>query len=335
MVQLRSNTKLLTGGVSRPEIIKRFGLTGAEKKFVLEGDAELVKRKYTSSSYRGDGTTLSKKVRVLGAGAYGEVALWESDRGKQFAVKTAVGSNYELKALRSELKALTHLHETLPPYLKRFFVTPRPVTFFDKRDSKECKRGCVLEHLGMEVIPGSVELEDFLLHWLRHRWGRSTASSKKFGTFKNEAEWREKMIRVFRDIKRAVLGMWWHSGYLHADLHLGNIMIDPKTLRIKIIDFGLAKKIENTRTLRALSKDEPWKDAQLLEELDTKWKTWFRGEWQKYGKRLLREGWRINIKKEAFGNPNSVYFAMLNDPSVKFYARDHLLLIRNIQRKIA
>ena len=177
MVQTRSNTKLLTGGISRDEIIKRFGLTGQEKTFVLEADADLVRRKYTSSSFRGDGTTLSKKIRVLGAGAYGEVALWESDRGKQFAVKTATGSGDEISALRTELKALTHLHETLPPYLKRFFVTPKPVTFFDMRDSNKCKRGCVLEHLGMEVIPGSVELGDFLEHWNTHRWGRSSASS--------------------------------------------------------------------------------------------------------------------------------------------------------------
>lgn len=334
MVQTRSNTKLLTGGTSRDEIIKRFGLTGQEKTFVLEADADLVRRKYTSSSFRGDGTTLSKKIRVLGAGAYGEVALWESDRGKQFAVKTATGSGDEINALRTELKALTHLHETLPPYLKRFFVTPKPVTFFDMRDSNKCKRGCVLEHLGMEVIPGSVELGDFLEHWNTHRWGRSSASSGKYGAFKNEADWRAKMIKVFRNIKRALLGMWWHSGYLHADLHLGNIMIDPKTLRIKIIDFGLAKKIEKKRALRKLSKKAPWRDAQLLEELDHRWKTWFRGEWKKYGKKLLREGWRINLKKEAYGNPNSVYFAVLNDPGVKFYASDHLKLIRNIQRKI-
>ena len=50
--------------------------------------------------------------------------------------------------------------------------------------------------------------------------------------------------------------------------------------------------------------------------------------------RAIGEGWRINLKKEAYGNPNSVYFAVLNDPGVKFYASDHLKLIRNIQRKI-
>ena len=28
--------------------------------------------------------------------------------------------------------------------------------------------------------------------------------------------------------------------------------------------------------------------------------------------RAIGEGWRINLKKEAYGNPNSVYFAVLN-----------------------
>ena len=155
---------------------------------------------------------------------------------------------------------------TLPAVL-----TPKPVTFFDMRDSNKCKRGCVLEHLGMEVIPGSVELGDFLEHWNTHRWGRSSASSGKYGAFKND-DWRAKMITGSNIIRS------WHVVALrHADLHLGNIMIDPKTLRIKIIDFGLAKKIEKKRVLRKLSKKAPWRDAQLLEELDHRWKTWFRG----------------------------------------------------------
>ena len=42
-----------------------------------------------ASSYRGDGTTLVKEVKTIGKGQFGEVAIWESDRGKQYAVKTA------------------------------------------------------------------------------------------------------------------------------------------------------------------------------------------------------------------------------------------------------
>ena len=132
------------------------------------------------------------------------------------------------------------------------------------------------------------------------------------------------MTRIFRDIKRAVLGLWWHTGYFHADLHLGNIMIDPKTYKIKIIDFGLAHAISKAgkSSLRKLVKGEkePWKDKKLLEKLDDDWKAWFRSEW-------------MRVRK--IGNPNSIYFKMLNDPRVKFFANHHKRLIENIRWKVS
>ena len=171
-------------------------------------------------------------------------------------------------------KAAERNHKTLPPYLKRFFVKPKRVVFFDKRNSEMCvgsyigtiQTECLTAHLGMEVISGSVTLKDFFNHWkyglnpLKRNW------RGQYGTFKNDAEWRRTMTRIFRDIKRAVLGLWWHTGYFHADLHLGNIMIDPKTYKIKIIDFGpRTPSVRRANRVSELVKGEkePWKDKKL------------------------------------------------------------------------
>ena len=329
---------------ARSNIIARFDLTGKDREFVMRGDPAAVRRKYMASSYRGDGTTLVKEVKTIGKGQFGEVAIWESDRGKQYAVKTAAApsrgnseynsNRYEenVEALQLEKKALERIHKTLPPYLKRFFVKPKRVVFFDKRNSEMCVGSyigtnqieCLTAHLGMEVISGSVTLKDFFNHWKYGLNPLKPNSRGQYGTFKNDAEWRRTMTRIFRDIKRAVLGLWWHTGYFHADLHLGNIMIDPKTHRIKIIDFGLAHAISKAGKsgLRKLVKGEkePWKDKKLLEKLDDDWKAWFRSEW-------------MRVRK--IGNPNSIYFKMLNDPKVKFFANHHKRLIENIRWRVS
>lgn len=334
---------------ARSNITARFDLTGKDREFVMRGDPAAVRRKYMASSYRGDGTTLVKEVKTIGKGAFGEVAIWESDRGKQYAVKTVAAPSrgnseynsqkYErgVKALRRESKALELIHKTLPPYLKRFFVKPKRVVFFDKRNSEMCVGNylrtlpveCLTAHLGMEVISGSVTLKDFFNHWKYGPNPLKPNSRGQYGTFKNDGEWRRAMTRIFRDIKRAVLGLWWHTGYFHADLHLNNIMIDPKTLRIKIIDFGLARAISEggKSGLRKLvkGKKEPWKDKKLLQKLDDDWKAWFISEWMRFGPPRVGKT----------GNPNSIYFKMLDDPKVKFYANRHKTLIENIRRRVS
>ncbi|AGE56231.1 PBCV-specific basic adaptor domain-containing protein [Paramecium bursaria Chlorella virus NE-JV-1] len=47
---------------------------------------------------------------------------------------------------------------------------------------------------------------------------------------------------LYVDVERAICAMWL-AGYLHGDLHRENIMIDTKTKRVHIIDFGFAMKM--------------------------------------------------------------------------------------------
>jgi serine/threonine protein kinase len=49
-------------------------------------------------------------------------------------------------------------------------------------------------------------------------------------------------VDFYVDLERAICSMWL-AGYLHGDLHRENIMIDTRTKRIQIIDFGFALKM--------------------------------------------------------------------------------------------
>jgi serine/threonine protein kinase len=49
-------------------------------------------------------------------------------------------------------------------------------------------------------------------------------------------------VDFFVDVERAICSLWL-SGYIHGDLHRENIMIDTRTKRIQIIDFGFAIKM--------------------------------------------------------------------------------------------
>ena len=49
-------------------------------------------------------------------------------------------------------------------------------------------------------------------------------------------------VDFFVDLERAICSMWL-SGFVHGDLHRDNIMVDTRTKRIQIIDFGFAIKM--------------------------------------------------------------------------------------------
>ena len=49
----------------------------------------------------------------------------------------------------------------------------------------------------------------------------------------------------------------WRAGYAHTDLHSENIIVDPKNLGVKLIDFGLAAPFK-TRPTRTQVTDAAW-----------------------------------------------------------------------------
>lgn len=55
---------------------------------------------------------------------------------------------------------------------------------------------------------------------------------------------------IYRSLREVLLHMW-ASGLVHCDLHAGNILVQPVTLQVKLIDFGFAKQLRHPDTIKA------------------------------------------------------------------------------------
>lgn len=95
-----------------------------------------------------------------------------------------------------------------------------------------CQRalpGLVFRVTIMELIEGHVTL------------------SKYVSDYKPEKEARKDVYRSLRN----VLLQLWASGLVHCDLHAGNILVQPVTRQVKLIDFGFAKQLRQPDTIKA------------------------------------------------------------------------------------
>lgn len=174
--------------------------------------------------YPQDNNKLLKKGRFLkslGKGGYGKIDLYQFGDQK-FIVKKLHSSKYE--NFTWYYKKLTSFnYSRLSPTEKRRNILLHEYSigkivdspFIRKTLSIDLKKSCLF----LEYIPGQ-DLFDFL----------NENINKEYFTIKEK-------LKIFKDIVQAL--DYLHSKYIaHLDLKLENIMIDPITHQISIIDLG-------------------------------------------------------------------------------------------------
>jgi serine/threonine protein kinase len=104
-----------------------------------------------------------------------------------------------------------------------------------------------------------------------------------------QAKDQKKVRKVVRGIRKALYCLWT-AGFIHGDMHLRNVMVNPKSQGIKIIDFGMS---------RGVNKRSPkYRGPSNLGELRPVFKEWF---WHQFKKVLKTHGFNK-------GNPDLVMF---------------------------
>ena len=241
-------------------------------------------------------TLIPTNICVLGKGAYGRVCIQKTKTGKKYAVKEYItGNNNNTPNTQRENNALkSHLLErkqhfkfyyNLPAYLKRFF--PKPYKVKDAITKTERPGG-----YAMAIVPNAVELGSYI----------TKASDKQ-------------KLKAIKQVRQAVMALWT-SGYIHGDMHMGNILVNSKTGNIKIIDFGFMKKSVNTPP----SKKWRVKDVDYT-KLNNKWNKWFKKEWPIHLDHLLL----------SESNPNMVVFPKYMG-NLKFYAWQYVKNFKNLNK---
>lgn len=143
-------------------------------------------------------------VKKLGQGGYGSVYLIERKRDQQkFILKRLKKGNREV--LQRQFRSL----QSLKTDCSTFFVCPHAI--FEERGQY---------FMIMEYLEGYVELYEFIVNDL-------------YGFNKHKAK------TISKNIIRAVRRLH-ELGIAHRDLKPENIMIQPQTLDIRLIDFGMA-----------------------------------------------------------------------------------------------
>ena len=205
----------------------------------------------------------------LGRGVSGEVALFVDPKThRKFAIKYSKNN----KLLK---EAMLHfdLYNKLPSSCKQFISKP----FKPTKAMIASLPGYYIH--AMEYIDGA-ELKSYLI-------------SKQFS--------KKVKMCLIKQLRKIILCLW-KNGFIHADLHLHNVMVvKTKTkinkLNIKLIDFGHSKKVV---PLRKVSEK----------------KRWFQNQWDLY----------LNEQKYPVGNPNIVVFGT----KLPMYAKTHKKIINNI-----
>lgn len=147
-------------------------------------------------------------LKKIGAGGYGDIFLIKDKRNQK---------KYVAKRFRQKNKSLIEKQYTnlvaLGKICRQYFVCPVGMIF--QRDGQM--------FLLMDFLEGYVDLFDYIV-----------ASKKQPGVLTPE-----KAARISKSLIRALRVM--HSlDVVHRDIKPENIMIDPKTLDVRFIDFGLA-----------------------------------------------------------------------------------------------
>ena len=188
-------------------------------------------------------------VSFVGSGVFGKI--YKVKQGKKtFAFKISSKKEHFLHAL---------IYNTVN--CKRFIVKPLRVALSDRKiihqKAKEKKYGYPIEYLD----------------------GRSLID------FVNDSKVpRQDKLVVREQIRKAILCLWSH-GFIHGDLHPGNIMVVYKRKKpvAKIIDFGLAYLYEKPKKTQDKSE-------------------WFKNKWKEH----------LKYAKQSVGNPNSLFI----DPEI-------------------
>ena len=117
-----------------------------------------------------------------------------------------------------------------------------------------------LRFYGIGYIPQSQSLSEFLtkLDTNPFKYSPSTGNMEKKNNNQLEKvkqnkqklnKIKDQLLRVFKNI--------WQLGYIHGDLHLGNILVD-KNQNIKVIDFGNTRKLIKTKALTNSNNMKKW-----------------------------------------------------------------------------
>jgi len=238
-----------------------------------------------------------KRFGKIGQGAFGNVYAMKSVRGgKTYAVKfDTMGFANNLKnrdkltktsngrltregsvpnTYEEEFDIHAKMYLTMPRYLRRYFLRPYQIKGFKlPRGVRAPTTGVAY---GMDFFRGQ-RLYQYL-HNLNRR-GKS-----------------KEIVRTIRKIRAAIRGMWAH-GFIHRDLHMNNIMVNPKTGTPKILDFGYAMEVQ------PYTREWKTRGTQMLRKLEPELLKWFR-----------------KASKDFEANPNTMYFPESN---LKVYAKEH------------
>ena len=224
----------------------------------------------------------STNVCVLGKGAYGKVCMRESSNGSKYAVKTSLYNNSVNKNnLLSEKSVHMDFYYKLPQALRKYF--PKPVNV--KGESFA---------YAMTMFDG-MELSDAL---------RSPKST-------------EYKRNVIKNLRKAIFALWT-SGYIHGDIHTGNIMVseDTRNPQIQILDFGMMRK-------SALNvPNKKFKTNTIgYKNLNDRWHKWF------------VNSWKVQLNKLGLNtaNPNMIVFPRKMG-NIGYYARGHVSIFNNLNR---
>ncbi len=228
-------------------------------------------------------TLIDKNINDLGVGAYGTVALQKGVDGKLYAVKRLL-YNQKVNELMREREIHIQFYNSLPPNMKKYF--PRPV-----RAKYQGEKGANPNLYAMEAIQNSSTLEYLMMT------NKLNAATKQ---------------NIIRDIRNAIMAIW-KAGYIHGDMHLGNILVNPKTGQVTIIDFGFMRK-----TITSPPKTN-WKLGNAT--ANKKWTSWFSREWSKV----------LNNKEIEVGNPNMIVFPQYVKNG-NFFAEHHVKHFKNLAK---
>lgn len=159
-------------------------------------------------------------IKLLGKGGYGEASLYSlnSDPKKQIVIKSINKDRDCAHMIDREVVAGQQLsHKNICKYFARFEDADQDYLAFEFIEGSFVKKILNLIHAGTDLF--------------------------KYYRERNFVPFTDKEAHyIFRQIAKAVMNCH-DNNVAHLDIKLDNIMIDPKTHKAKLIDFGLCNFI--------------------------------------------------------------------------------------------